>query len=421
MRQKNRQNYFDIIIVGGGASGLFAGSLLSGCGKRVLILEKMRQCGLKLRLTGKGRCNLTNTLSQRDFMTHCSNEGLGAEEALKFFSNQDTIDYFEHLGLPLVEERGRRVFPKSGKSIDVFLTLVSKIERSENVEIMCNHAVEKLLIEQGCISGVVCRNKEVFRADKVLLCCGGESYPDTGSDGDGIRLAKQSGHQITTTMPTLVGLRTLNAHPQSLQNYLVKNVYVSISNKDGKVLAKDFGDIHLDEYGLAGPVILRLSRKIAENLYRGEKLFVSTDMKPKVSKDKLLQEVKDVLQQRMGQTIESVLRAWLPKELIADYKFITKKRKALLAKENQRMNNADLIVEYLKDNKDEIIGDMGWYEAIITKGGVDLSQINLQTMQSKKVKGLYFAGEVLDIDADTGGFNLQIAFSTAALACKNLK
>ena len=213
MRQKNRQNYFDIIIVGGGASGLFAGSLLSGCGKSVLILEKMRQCGLKLRLTGKGRCNLTNTLSQRDFMTHCSNEGLGAEEALKFFSNQDTIDYFEHLGLPLVEERGRRVFPKSGKSIDVFLTLVSKIESSENVEIMCNHAVEKLLIEQGCISGVVCRNKEVFRADKVLLCCGGESYPDTGSDGDGIRLAKQSGHQITTTMPTLVGLRTLNAHP----------------------------------------------------------------------------------------------------------------------------------------------------------------------------------------------------------------
>ena len=166
MRQKNRQNYFDIIIVGGGASGLFAGSLLSGCGKRVLILEKMRQCGLKLRLTGKGRCNLTNTLSQRDFMTHCSNEGLGAEEALKFFSNQDTIDYFEHLGLPLVEERGRRVFPKSGKSIDVFLTLVSKIESSENVEIMCNHAVEKLLIEQGSISGVVCRNKEVFRADK---------------------------------------------------------------------------------------------------------------------------------------------------------------------------------------------------------------------------------------------------------------
>lgn len=420
MSQKDRKNFFDVIIVGGGASGLMSAALLAGSNKSVLVLEKMRQAGLKLRITGKGRCNLTNTFEKENFLSHCTNGKTHLRTAFSFFSNKDTISTFEKWGLPLIEERGQRVFPKSGKSIDVFFTLLSRIENSRNVHVVCNKGVERLLICEGRIAGVICQNQERFYANQVLVCCGGESYPATGSDGDGIRIAANSGHKITDTMPALVGLRTRKAHPARLQNYTVKNVDVAILNSSNDVVAKDFGDIYLDEYGLSGPAILRLNRKIADRIYKGEKLFVSVDIKPKLSEVKLRREIVAVLNERMGQTTENVLRAWLPKELVEDYKFWLKKRKEECTRSKIRLTNVDFILEYLKHNRDEIIGDMGWYEAIVTKGGVDLSQIDCSTMQSKKVRGLFFAGEVLDFDGDTGGFNLQIAFSTAALAVKNM-
>ena len=420
MSLKDRENHFDIIVVGGGASGLMAAALMAGSNKSVLVLEKMRQVGLKLRITGKGRCNLTNTYEKENFLSHCTNGKTHLRTAFSFFSNKDTISTFEKWGLPLMEERGQRVFPKSGKSIDVFFTLLSRIENSRNVHVVCNKGVERLLICEGRIAGVICQNQERFYANQVLVCCGGESYPATGSDGDGIRIAANSGHKITDTMPALVGLRTRNAHPARLQNYTVKNVDVTILNSSNDVVAKDFGDIYLDEYGLSGPAILRLNRKIADRIYKGERLFVSVDIKPKLSEVKLRREIVAVLNERMGQTTENVLRAWLPKELVEDYKFWLKKRKEECTLSKIRLTNVDFILEYLKHNRDEIIGDMGWYEAIVTKGGVDLSQIDCSTMQSKKVKGLFFAGEVLDFDGDTGGFNLQIAFSTAALAVKNM-
>ena len=421
MNPRNKSDRFDILIIGGGAAGLMAAVRLCGTGKRVLVLEKMRQAGLKLRITGKGRCNLTNTLQINDFLSHCSNGERNLRNAVSFFSNQDTINFFEDLGLPLVEERGHRVFPRSGKSLDVFLSLVRKIEASKNVDLVCNKGVETVLIENNVVKGVRCFDGDVFHADKVLLCCGGESYPATGSNGDGIRLAYTAGHKITPTMPALVGIRTRIAHPASLQNYTVKNVQVCILDDKGKTLESDFGDISLDEYGLAGPAILRLSRKIAERLYKKERLFVSVDMKPKLSEEKLKKEISRVLQERVGQSTDNILRAWLPEPLVRDYKFRSKKQKESLEVQKHRLRNAEAIMLYLKHNKDEIIGDMGWYEAIVPKGGVDLSQVDCRSMQSKIVKGLYFAGEVLDFDGDTGGFNLQIAFSTAALACRNMQ
>ena len=420
MSLKDRENHFDIIVVGGGASGLMAAALMAGSNKSVLVLEKMRQVGLKLRITGKGRCNLTNTFEKENFLSHCTNGKTHLRTAFSFFSNKDTISTFEKWGLPLMEERGQRVFPKSGKSIDVFFTLLSRIENSRNVHVVCNKGVERLLICEGRIAGVICQNQERFYANQVLVCCGGESYPATGSDGDGIRIAANSGHKITDTMPALVGLRTRKAHPARLQNYTVKNVDVAILNSSNDVVAKDFGDIYLDEYGLSGPAILRLNRKIVDRIYKGEKLFVSVDIKPKLSEVKLRREIVAVLNERMRQTTEKVWRAWSPKELVEGYKFWLKKRKEECTRSKIRLTNVDFILEYLKHNRDEIIGDMGWYEAIVTKGGVDLSQIDCSTMQSKKVKGLFFAGEVLDFDGDTGGFNLQIAFSTAALAVKNM-
>ncbi len=428
MNPRNNPSKADIIIIGGGAAGLMAAVLLSESGKRVVVLEKKHQAGLKLRITGKGRCNLTNTLALEDFISHCQNKeriSQNAEiilrNAVSFFSNSQTIRLFQSLGLPTVEERGRRVYPKSGKSLDVFLSLVNRIEKSPNEKIICNKGVEKLLMKDGEIKGVRCSDGEIFHADKVLLCCGGETYPATGSNGDGIRLAEASGHRITPTMPALVGLRTSRGHSQRLQNFTIRNVGVSILDKEGNVLEKEFGDIDLDEYGLAGPVILRLSRRIVERIYRGERLFAVVDMKPKISESKLKEEINSVLRERIGQTRESVLRAWLPMALVGDYKAWLKLRKAECERRKERLESADAILEYLKADKYEIIGDMGWEEAIVTRGGVELSQIDCRTLESKKVKGLYFAGEVLDLDGDTGGFNLQIAFSTAALACHNMK
>ncbi len=404
-----------------------AAVLLADSGKRVIVLEKKHQAGLKLRITGKGRCNLTNTLAINNFISHCRNSeriSRNAEtilqNAVSFFSNAETIRLFQRLGLPTVEERGQRVYPRSGKSLDVFLALVNRIERCKNEKILCNTAVEELLMENGEIKGVRCLGGKQFYANMVLMCCGGQSYPATGSNGDGIRLAKLSGHNITPTMPTLVGLRTSRGHSERLQNFTIRNVEVKIINTKNDVLESEFGDMDLDEYGFAGPVILRLSRRIAERMYRGERLFIQVDMKPKISESKLKEEINAVLRERIGQTRESVLRAWLPVALVEDYKSWLKIRKQECLQKKERLESAEAILEYLKYNKEEIIGDMGWEEAIVTRGGIELSQVDCRTLQSKKVKGLYFAGEVLDLDGDTGGFNLQIAFSTAALACHNM-
>lgn len=427
MIPKSRNEKYDIIIIGAGAAGLMAGVLLCDTGKRVLVLEKKKQAGLKLRITGKGRCNLTNTLPIEEFIPHCLNAeriSPNAEtilrNAISFFSNADTVRLFRRLGLATVEERGRRVYPASGKSLDVFLSLVNRIERSGNVRLVCSCGVEELVVENGRIEGVVCQNGKKIRADKVLVCCGGESYPTTGSNGDGIRLAAQSGHAITPTMPALVGLRTRRGHPERLQGYTIRNVEVRILDTKDRVLEKEFGDVDLDEYGLAGSVILRLSRRIIERLYVGERLKAAVDMKPKVSREKLKREIEARFQERMGQTRESVLRSWLSAPLVEDCKCWLKRRKEEYAALGVRKESSELVLEYLKDNKDEIVGDMGFWEAVVTRGGVDLAEVDAQTLESKRVKGLYFAGEVLDLDGDTGGFNLQIAFSTAALACGNM-
>ncbi|HIW88012.1 MAG TPA: aminoacetone oxidase family FAD-binding enzyme [Candidatus Onthomorpha intestinigallinarum] len=408
MRQRNK---YDVIIVGAGASGLMAAAQMQQYDLKILVLEKMQQAGLKLRITGKGRCNLTNTMPIDIFLTHCHN-GAMLIPSIKNFSNQDTVTFFEHLGVELQEERGHRIFPKSGKSLDVFLALMHVLEKNENTDIICRKTVTKLITDKVRITGVECQDEKIF-ANAVLLCCGGETYPNTGSNGDGIKLAHNAGHKITPTMPALVGLRTKNGHSKYAHNYLVKNVELSIMTSNGEILEKDCGDIILDEYGISGPITLKLNRKIAELINNEQYLKVKIDFKPKINEDRLKKEIDKILKERTGQNIENIMRAWLPMELIKDYKHWLKSCKG-----KTRLN--DNILTYLKYNTDEIIGDMGWHEAIITHGGIDLRHVNCLTMESKHIKGLYFAGEILDFDGDTGGFNLQIAFSTAALAAKNI-
>lgn len=404
-------------MIGAGASGLLATLLLQKRNKKVLLLEKKKQAGLKLRLTGKGRCNLTNTLSLNEFLSHCSSlksDKNNITPALKHFSNTDTINLFTQLGVELIEERGRRIYPKSGKSLDIFLALINQIENNPLTEIHFSEPVNKLLIKDNQIKGVITSNGKEYNCNKVILAAGGKTYPQTGSQGDAYFLAKTCGHHITPLYPALVGLRTQRGHHENLQNYLIKNTNVKIVHNN-QIIAQENGDITLDEYGFSGPAILRLSRKIAQLLYKDEELYLKIDLKPKISEKALREEIEKTVSQRQGMSIENIVRAWLPKEMCFDFK--------RWYKEEKNKNKTTLqqsILTYLKNYTEQIIGDMGWDEAIITQGGISLNDINCNTMESKKIKGLYFVGEEIDIDADTGGFNLQIAFSTAALASNNI-
>ena len=407
-----KRNKYDCIVIGAGASGLVATLLLQQKNKKVLQLEKKKQAGLKLRLTGKGRCNLTNTLKLKEFLPHCSTKEI--TPALKHFFNTDTINLFQDLGVELIEERGRRIFPKSGKSLDIFLALISQIENNPLTTIHFSCPVDKLLVKNNQIQGIRTSEGKEYYCDKVILATGGKTYPQTGSEGDGYRLAKACGHKITPLYPALVGLRTERGHHENLQNYLIKNTNVKILHNN-QIIAQENGDITLDEYGFSGPAILRLSRKTAPLLYKDQPLYLKIDLKPKISEEALLKEINEIVTQRQGQSVENIVRAWLPKELCFDFKQWHRQEK--------KNNNTPLpkaILTYLKNYQEEIIGDMGWDEAIITQGGISLKDIDTNTMQSKKVKGLYIIGEVLDVDANTGGFNLQIAFSTAALASDNI-
>lgn len=405
------------VIIGAGAAGLMAANVLASQGREVILLEKKHQPGLKLRITGKGRCNITNTIKREEYFKHISNAKFFAP-AFDNFSNKDLIRFFENRHLPLVSERGGRIYPQSKKALDVFLTLLEPLENNPLIDIRKKCIVEHLVVRNGKIEGVdtnlgriICKN--------VIIATGGCTYPSTGSEGDGYDLAEEVGHTIVEPLPALVGLRTRDGYPRELQNFEVKNCEILLTGKEHKVLWNMFGDIYLDEYGVSGPVILSLSRDIAEQLDRGERFFITIDYKPKISKEKLLEEIKQVFSQRRTEEVYSVLRKWFAKPMVEDVVKVCKLNGRTMAK-NLSEKEFRSLLWYMKERRMEIIGDMGWKEAIITKGGISLKEIDPITMQSKKIKGLSFCGEVIDLDADTGGYNLQIAFSTAVLAAQNI-
>lgn len=410
-------NNNSIIVIGAGAAGLFASNILMQRGKNVILLEKKHQAGLKLRITGKGRCNITNSKAKQEYFQHISSPKF-FEPAFDSLTNKDLCSFFEKRGLELVEERGGRIFPKSGKALDVFLSLLKPLEESPLVHIEKNCEVEHLIVRKNRVVGV---NTSIgsFFGEHVVVATGGATYPSTGSTGDGYYLAEELGHSIVEPLPALVGLRTSNGYPRELQDFLVKNCEVSISDDKKRLVAKLFGDVYLDEYGLSGPVMLSLSRIVAKDLNRGAKLSLCLDFKPKISKEKLLQEIRQVFSQRRTEDIASVLRKWFAKPLVKDVLQVCKFNGKSMAK-NLKEEDYNTLVWYMKERKQIIVGDMGWKEAIITMGGINLKEIDPQNMQSKLVKGLSFCGEVIDLDADTGGYNLQIAFSTAKLCAENI-
>lgn len=404
-------NVKSVAIIGGGAAGMMAGGTALLHGAKVTIFEKNAILGKKLLITGKGRCNVTNNCSQSDFMTNITKNPRFMYTALSEFDSYSTMSFFENLGVPLKTERGNRVFPVSDRSADIVDALKRYIEGAEIIR----EKVTSLIAEDGRIVGVKTNRSYFF--DAVILATGGMSYPKTGSDGFGYKLAKDLGHTITDISPSLVPIETKGALCQRMQGLSLKNVGLSVIDKEnGKVIYTDFGEMLFTHFGVSGPMILSASSHIKGISLDNLKLRI--DMKPALDEKQLDIRLLSDFEKYSNRDFANSLSDLLPSKMIDIFIELTgieptKKVNSITKAERQK------IISLLKGLEFEIKGFRPISEAIITSGGVDVKEVSPKTMMSKLIYGLYFAGEILDLDAYTGGYNLQIAFSTAYLAGKN--
>lgn len=413
------QTQYDLVIIGGGASGLMAAIAAAEKQQKILLVEKMEQAGRKLRITGKGRCNLTNTSPIKEFISHIGSDGRFMRNAFSLFFNNELMQFFEEKGVELNIERGSRVFPKSGKALDIFLALINTIERNKNITILKNTSATDLIVSPNGIAGVTINNgKNIdIAAPKVILATGGKSYPLTGSTGDGYSLAKNVGHTIVDPIPSLVPLVCQETIPDELVGFTLKNVSLTISDANDKKICNFFGEMTFTDNGIGGPIVLSASRIISRRLQAGEQLRATLDLKPALEHEVLDKKLIRELDENGSRILKDALRLWLPAEMIplALQTMTIEHYKRL----NQvSANDRKKIMRMLKAMPFTIVGTRGFDEAIVTQGGVSLKEVNPKTMESKLVKNLYITGELLDLDADTGGYNLQIAFSTGYAAGK---
>jgi predicted Rossmann fold flavoprotein len=412
---------FRIIVVGAGPAGLMAAGQAALLGADVLLLEKMNRPGLKLGITGKGRCNLTNTGSLSDTIAHFGSNGSFLRQAFSRFFNSDLIAFFEDLGVPIVTERGGRVFPESGKAQDIVTALV-KWNKSCGVTLRTRSKVERLLTEEGRVAGV--RVKEFSRdktfddkgygARAIIITTGGASYPATGSTGDGYLLAQSVGHRLVPVRPALVPLETEGDTAKGLIGLDLKNVRVRLLI-DGKRCAETFGEMLFTGFGVSGPVILSLSRTAVDALVSGQTVELSIDLKPALDEARLdarlIRDLDTYGRQHFRSILKRLLPAMLTSVCIASTGIPADKLAHQITSEDRKRLRG-----WLKDFRLRVTGYRPFTEAIVTAGGIDLKEIDPRTMESRLIEGLYFAGEVLDLDADTGGYNLQAGFSTGWVA-----
>ena len=402
-----------VVIVGAGAAGMMAAVAAAELGAEVILLEKMDQAGRKLRITGKGRCNFTNTAQLKDFITHIGPDGRWMRNCFSQMFNTQLMDFFERRNVPLVEERGHRVYPKSGKSLDIFLALINDLETRPNVEIRKNCAVKSLTEDRH---GVRLQDGSTVRGDAVIIATGGLSYPTTGSTGIGYRLAEEAGHSVVPQVPSLVSLNCQEKIPQELVGFVLKNVGLAITRPgDNKRLYEGFGEMTFSENGIDGPLVLSASRQVSRLLNGGEKLVAHIDLKPALDNETLDRRLIEDLNANGTRLFHDALRMWLPAELVQlalDRLHIEYYKRLHQINGNERRK----LLQFLKRVEFTLCGTGDYNTAVVTQGGVNTKEINPKTMESKLVPGLYFAGEVLDLDADTGGYNLQIAFSTGYAA-----
>lgn len=401
-----------ILVVGAGAAGMMAAGTAAQNGAQVVVLERNARTGRKLMITGKGRCNVTNDCDVRDFIAAVPANGNFLFSAASRFSPHDTMAFFESRGLALKTERGRRVFPQSDKASDVVETM-TRFLRQTGCNIVHGRA-QALLLENGRVQGVRTEDGKVLSGDCVIIACGGLSYPRTGSTGDGYRLARAAGHTITPLGPSLVPLMSSDAFCPELQGLTLKNIAIKVIDQEQKKERyKDFGELLFTHFGLSGPVILSASAHMRP--MRKGRYMVYIDLKPALSEEQLQKRLLRDFQENKNKAFLNALHGLLPKAMIP----VVVARSGILPQtkcngvtRQQRMGFSSL----LKNFAVQIEGFRPVEEAIITAGGVHVKEIDPKTMQSRLVKGLYFAGEVIDVDAYTGGYNLQIAFSTGYLA-----
>lgn len=416
-----------VVVIGGGPAGMMAAITAKENNNKVIIIEKNNLLGKKLLITGKGRCNITSSLEMEDFIKNTPGNGMFLYSAYQRYTNKDIINFIEKQGIKVKEERGNRIFPITDKSIDVLKCFTKKIEEL-NIEVKYNTVAEKILTEN--MSGInkvvgIKTNKEIIKADKIILATGGKSYKLTGSTGDGYKMAEMIGHKITPIKPSLVPLEIYEKEQcKELQGLSLKNVAIKIfdTEKDKKIY-EDFGEMIFTHFGISGPIILSASAHLVrykniEELLHNKKISLILDLKPALDEKKLNDRILRDFSEQKNKQFKNSLDKLLPRKLIPviiEKSGINANKKINEISKKEREKLVKSIKEYIVKIKDFRPID----EAIITSGGISIKEINPKTMESKKVSGLYFAGEIIDVDAYTGGFNLQIAYSTGYVAGLN--
>lgn len=408
---------YDVIVIGGGAAGCMAAGTAAENGKNVLLIERNDKIGRKVMITGKGRCNVTNACSLlNELIENIPVNGRFLYGALSRFMPFDTMDFFENLGVTLKIERGNRVFPESDKAVDI-VDALNKYLKMTGVRRIKGRII-KLNNENGDITSAEDEDGNIYSADSFIIATGGKSYPLTGSTGDGYMLAKQCGHTITELKPALVPLETSDSWTGALQGLALKNISVTVIDNDSyKEIFSDFGEMLFTHFGISGPVILSASSHIKD--IRNGKYTIEIDLKPALSEEKLDARILRDFSENANKSIANALVKLLPHKLIPVIVKLSGIPTDLKVNQITKQMRQELVY-LLKHFTINISGFRPIEEAIVTSGGVSVKEINAKTMKSTLCNNLYFAGEVIDVDAYTGGFNLQIAFATGVLAGKSV-
>ena len=421
----------DVVVIGGGPAGMMSAISSAENGNNVILLEKKERLGRKLLITGKGRCNITSSLPINEFIQNIPGNGQFLYSAFKNYTNNDIIDFLNKEGLDVKEERGNRIFPVTDKSLDVLKCFTNKLKEL-NVKIEYNMQVTEIVPknEYGNLKVIAHElknneqygNTKTFEAEKVILATGGNSYPLTGSTGDGYELAKKLGHTVTKIRPSLVPLEAFEQNMcKELQGLSLRNINIQFKNKENnKVIYDDFGEMLFTHFGVSGPTILSSSAHLVrykniDELLKNKKIVLNIDFKPALSEEKLDERILRDFDEFKNKQFKNSLDKLLPQKLIP---VIIEKSGINPEKKVNEINKKERhrLVNLLKNFEVVIKGFRPIDEAIITSGGINIKEINPKTMESKLVEGLYFAGEIIDVDAYTGGFNLQIAYSTGYTA-----
>ncbi len=411
-----------VIVIGGGAAGMIAAITSSNEGNDVTLIEKTSSLGNKIKITGKGRCNLTFDGDIEDFKNNIVKNFKFMYSSFNAFSNVDVVNYFNKLGVKTKIERGGRVFPVSDDANEIVKVLKDELNK-KHVNIIYNVSVDDFILDNNKIKALKLSNNKIIECDKCIIATGGKSYPKTGSSGDGYVYAKKLGHKIVDLKPGLVPLRSNDSICKLLQGLSLKNVTLSLKYKGGKEIYKEFGEMMFSHFGITGPIVLSASSKLnrvenVDNLMQNSDIIASIDLKPALDDDTLDKRICRDFEKYTNKEFKNSLDDLLPKKLIPviiELSGIDENKKVNQITKEERKR----LVKLLKNLQITITGFMPFDIAVITSGGVDVKDINPKTMESKIVKGIYFAGEILDVDAYTGGFNLQIAFSTGYAAGKN--